>query len=54
MQLVAGVDADGDEDFAAEMAAARKRAHPRCAPVGLKTALIEKDGFLGGTCLHVG
>ncbi|PYQ39075.1 MAG: dihydrolipoyl dehydrogenase, partial [Acidobacteria bacterium] len=21
---------------------------------GLKTALIEKDGFLGGTCLHVG
>jgi dihydrolipoamide dehydrogenase len=26
----------------------------RAAQLGLKTALIEKDGFLGGTCLHVG
>ncbi len=26
----------------------------RAAQWGLKTACIEKDGFLGGTCLHVG
>ena len=26
----------------------------RAGQWGLKTALIEKDGFLGGTCLHVG
>ena len=26
----------------------------RAGQSGLKTALIEKDGFLGGTCLHVG
>ena len=26
----------------------------RAAQWGLKTAVIEKDGFLGGTCLHVG
>ena len=26
----------------------------RAGRYGLKTALIEKDGFLGGTCLHVG
>lgn len=26
----------------------------RAAQWGLKTLLIEKDGFLGGTCLHVG
>jgi dihydrolipoamide dehydrogenase len=26
----------------------------RASQYGLKTALIEKDGFLGGTCLHVG
>lgn len=26
----------------------------RAAQVGLKTAVVEKDGFLGGTCLHVG
>jgi dihydrolipoamide dehydrogenase len=26
----------------------------RAGQYGLKTALIEKDGFLGGTCLHVG
>jgi dihydrolipoamide dehydrogenase len=26
----------------------------RTGQYGLKTALIEKDGFLGGTCLHVG
>jgi dihydrolipoamide dehydrogenase len=26
----------------------------RAGQLGLKTALIEKDGFLGGTCLHVG
>jgi dihydrolipoamide dehydrogenase len=26
----------------------------RSGQYGLKTALIEKDGFLGGTCLHVG
>ena len=24
----------------------------RAGQWGLKTALIEKDGFLGGTCLH--
>ena len=26
----------------------------RAGQYGLKTALIEKDGYLGGTCLHVG
>ncbi|HWO35163.1 MAG TPA: FAD-dependent oxidoreductase, partial [Candidatus Acidoferrum sp.] len=26
----------------------------RAGQYGLKTALLEKDGFLGGTCLHVG
>jgi len=26
----------------------------RAAQLGLKTVVIEKDGFLGGTCLHVG
>jgi len=26
----------------------------RAGQYGLKTALIEKDGFLGGTCLHIG
>lgn len=26
----------------------------RAAQWGMKTAVIEKDGFLGGTCLHVG
>ena len=26
----------------------------RAAQWGLKTVVIEKDGFLGGTCLHVG
>ena len=26
----------------------------RAGQLGLKTTLIEKDGFLGGTCLHVG
>src|SRR5215471_2659742 len=26
----------------------------RAGQYGLKTALIQKDGFLGGTCLHVG
>src|SRR5690349_1633930 len=26
----------------------------RCGQYGLKTALIEKDAKLGGTCLHVG
>ena len=26
----------------------------RCAQLGLKTALIEKDPYLGGTCLNVG
>ena len=26
----------------------------RAGQYGLKTALIEKDGLLGGTCLHVG
>ena len=26
----------------------------RAGQYGLRTALIEKDGFLGGTCLHVG
>jgi dihydrolipoamide dehydrogenase len=26
----------------------------RAGQLGLRTALIEKDGFLGGTCLHVG
>jgi flavin-dependent dehydrogenase len=26
----------------------------RAGQSGLKTARIEKDGFLGGTCLHVG
>ena len=26
----------------------------RAGQYGLKTALVEKDGFLGGTCLHVG
>ena len=26
----------------------------RAGQYGLKAALIEKDGFLGGTCLHVG
>ena len=26
----------------------------RAAEWGLKTVVIEKDGFLGGTCLHVG
>jgi dihydrolipoamide dehydrogenase len=26
----------------------------RAGQYGLKTALIERDGFLGGTCLHVG
>ncbi|MBI1750481.1 MAG: dihydrolipoyl dehydrogenase [Acidobacteria bacterium] len=26
----------------------------RGAQLGLKTAVVEKDGFLGGTCLHVG
>ena len=26
----------------------------RAAQWGLKTAVVEKDGFLGGTCLHVG
>jgi dihydrolipoamide dehydrogenase len=26
----------------------------RCAQLGLKTAIIEKDPFLGGTCLNVG
>ena len=26
----------------------------RAAQWGLKTLVIEKDGFLGGTCLHVG
>jgi dihydrolipoamide dehydrogenase len=26
----------------------------RAGQLGLQTALIEKDGFLGGTCLHVG
>ena len=26
----------------------------RAAQWGLKTVCIEKDGFLGGTCLHVG
>ncbi|MEO6119741.1 MAG: FAD-dependent oxidoreductase, partial [Terriglobales bacterium] len=26
----------------------------RAAQYGLKTALIEKDDKLGGTCLHVG
>ena len=26
----------------------------RAGQWGMKTALIEKDGFLGGTCLHVG
>ena len=26
----------------------------RAAQLGLKTAVVEKDGFLGGTCLHVG
>lgn len=26
----------------------------RAAELGLKTVVIEKDGFLGGTCLHVG
>ena len=26
----------------------------RCAQLGLKTALVEKDGHLGGTCLNVG
>ncbi len=26
----------------------------RAASVGLKTAIVEKDGFLGGTCLHRG
>ncbi|MBI1739141.1 MAG: FAD-dependent oxidoreductase, partial [Acidobacteria bacterium] len=25
----------------------------RAAQLGLKTAVVEKDGFLGGTCLHV-
>jgi len=26
----------------------------RASQWGLKTLVIEKDGFLGGTCLHVG
>src|SRR5437899_6463473 len=26
----------------------------RAAQWGLKTVVIEKDGFLGGTCLHIG
>jgi dihydrolipoamide dehydrogenase len=26
----------------------------RAAEWGLKTVVVEKDGFLGGTCLHVG
>jgi dihydrolipoamide dehydrogenase len=26
----------------------------RAGQLGLKTALIEKDAVLGGTCLHVG
>src|SRR5580692_10192374 len=26
----------------------------RASQCGLKTVVIEKDGFLGGTCLHVG
>ena len=26
----------------------------RAAQLGLKTAVVEKDGFLGGTCLHIG
>ena len=26
----------------------------RAGQIGLKTAVIEKDGKLGGTCLHVG
>ena len=26
----------------------------RAAQWGLKTVVIEKDGYLGGTCLHVG
>ena len=26
----------------------------RAGQYGLRTALLEKDGFLGGTCLHVG
>ncbi|MBV8051662.1 MAG: FAD-dependent oxidoreductase, partial [Acidobacteriaceae bacterium] len=26
----------------------------RAGQLGLRTALVEKDGFLGGTCLHVG
>ncbi len=26
----------------------------RAGQYGLKTAIVEKDGFLGGTCLHVG
>jgi dihydrolipoamide dehydrogenase len=26
----------------------------RAAQLGLKTIVVEKDGFLGGTCLHVG
>ena len=26
----------------------------RAGQLGLKTALIEKDPYLGGTCLHVG
>ena len=26
----------------------------RAAQWGLKTVVVEKDGFLGGTCLHVG
>src|SRR5882672_3020579 len=26
----------------------------RCAQLGLKTALVEKDATLGGTCLNVG
>ncbi|HKJ90054.1 MAG TPA: FAD-dependent oxidoreductase, partial [Oceanipulchritudo sp.] len=26
----------------------------RCAQLGLKTALVEKDPYLGGTCLNVG
>jgi dihydrolipoamide dehydrogenase len=30
-----------------------RRRHPR-AQLGLKTAIVEKDAALGGTCLHVG
>lgn len=26
----------------------------RCAQLGLKTAIVEKDKTLGGTCLNVG